>query len=246
MGEDHVVEFSDSRFTTRHEDALAVSTAARADILLANFSTKIGRKAPSGLRMRRMCPRRKLPPANKMKILVFSDIHGDMRALEKLVRSRQIFISRQEISPRLENQSIAAEKCSRRSAKKSGCLPGNHESHDDTRELCRRFGFVDFHRQSAKSAQPPGPASATATSRRSRRRANTRKPKSSEALSVTLTICLRFISSRTCRRKDSQLDEFAPGTAWRQPDAARMDRTQSSRLSFLRAHSRMRGPERSN
>ena len=26
-------------------------------------------------------------------------------------------------------------------------LPGNHETHDDTRALCERFGFVDFHRQ---------------------------------------------------------------------------------------------------
>jgi hypothetical protein len=26
-------------------------------------------------------------------------------------------------------------------------LPGNHESHDDTRAFCKEFGFVDFHRQ---------------------------------------------------------------------------------------------------
>ena len=26
-------------------------------------------------------------------------------------------------------------------------LPGNHESHDDTRAFCERFGFFDFHRQ---------------------------------------------------------------------------------------------------
>ena len=26
-------------------------------------------------------------------------------------------------------------------------LPGNHETHDDTRAFCERFGFVDFHRQ---------------------------------------------------------------------------------------------------
>jgi len=26
-------------------------------------------------------------------------------------------------------------------------LPGNHESHEESREFCRRFGFVDFHRQ---------------------------------------------------------------------------------------------------
>jgi len=25
-------------------------------------------------------------------------------------------------------------------------LPGNHESHDEIREFCSRFGFVDFHR----------------------------------------------------------------------------------------------------
>lgn len=29
-------------------------------------------------------------------------------------------------------------------------LPGNHETHDDTRDLCARHGFVDFHRQTRK------------------------------------------------------------------------------------------------
>ena len=26
-------------------------------------------------------------------------------------------------------------------------LPGNHETHDETRALCEKFGFIDFHRQ---------------------------------------------------------------------------------------------------
>jgi Icc-related predicted phosphoesterase len=26
-------------------------------------------------------------------------------------------------------------------------LPGNHETHEQTRALCERFGFVDFHRR---------------------------------------------------------------------------------------------------
>jgi hypothetical protein len=26
-------------------------------------------------------------------------------------------------------------------------LPGNHETHEATAEFCRRFGFIDFHRQ---------------------------------------------------------------------------------------------------
>ena len=83
-----------------------------------------------------------------MKVLIFSDIHGDMRALEKLVaQPADIYIAAGDLSTfRQRSRPL------RRSLKPLGeqvwVLPGNHESHDDNaRVLPERYGFVDFHRQ---------------------------------------------------------------------------------------------------
>ena len=82
-----------------------------------------------------------------MKVLVFSDIHGDTRALEKIVaQPADIYIADGDLS----TFGRGLDRCGEILAplgERAWILPGNHESHDETREFCRRFGFVDFHRQ---------------------------------------------------------------------------------------------------
>ena len=82
-----------------------------------------------------------------MKVLIFSDIHGDTLALEKLVsQPADVYIAAGDLS----TFGRSLYRCGELLAPlgdKVWILPGNHETHDDMRELCRRFGFVDFHRQ---------------------------------------------------------------------------------------------------
>jgi uncharacterized protein len=82
-----------------------------------------------------------------MKVLVFSDIHGDARALERLVaQPADVYIAAGDLSTFQKG----LDRCGEILAplgERVWVLPGNHETHDDTKELCRRFGFIDFHRQ---------------------------------------------------------------------------------------------------
>ena len=80
------------------------------------------------------------------KVLVFSDIHGDTRALEKIVsQPADIYIADGDLS----TFGKGLDRCGEILAplgERVWVLPGNHESHDEIREFCSRFGFVDFHR----------------------------------------------------------------------------------------------------
>jgi uncharacterized protein len=82
-----------------------------------------------------------------LKILIFSDIHGDSRALERIVEQpADIYIAAGDLSTFRRN----LERCGeilKPLGERLWVLPGNHETHDDTRALCEKFGFVDFHRQ---------------------------------------------------------------------------------------------------
>jgi hypothetical protein len=82
-----------------------------------------------------------------MKILVFSDIHGDARAVEKLVaQPADIYVAAGDLSTFGRGMERLLEAL-RPLGERLWLLPGNHETHDETRELCARFGFTDFHRQ---------------------------------------------------------------------------------------------------
>ena len=82
-----------------------------------------------------------------MKVLIFSDIHGDIRALEKLVsQPADVYIAAGDLSTFRKSLDRCGEVLAPL-GEKVWVLPGNHETHEDMRELCRRFGFVDFHRQ---------------------------------------------------------------------------------------------------
>lgn len=82
-----------------------------------------------------------------MKVLIFSDIHGDTRALEKLIaQPADVYIAAGDLSTFGKDLDRCGE-IMKPLGDKVWVLPGNHESHDDTRAFCKRFGFFDFHRQ---------------------------------------------------------------------------------------------------
>lgn len=82
-----------------------------------------------------------------MRVLIFSDIHGDLRALEKiLAQPADIYIANGDMSTFGRGLDRCGELL-RPLGERLWVLPGNHESHSETQAFCRRFGFVDFHRQ---------------------------------------------------------------------------------------------------
>jgi Icc-related predicted phosphoesterase len=82
-----------------------------------------------------------------VKVLIFSDIHGDVRALARIVaQPADVYICGGDLATFKKG----LDKCGKALeslGEKLWVLPGNHETHDDIREFCRRFGFVDFHRR---------------------------------------------------------------------------------------------------
>jgi Icc-related predicted phosphoesterase len=82
-----------------------------------------------------------------MKALLFSDIHGDIGALERIVaQPADIYINVGDLA----TFSRGLEDCGeilKPLGERLWVLPGNHETHEQTRALCERFGFIDFHRQ---------------------------------------------------------------------------------------------------
>jgi Icc-related predicted phosphoesterase len=82
-----------------------------------------------------------------MKVLIFSDIHGDVHALELIVeQSADIYIDAGDLA----TFGRGLERCAeilKPLRERLWVLPGNHETHQATRELCARYGFVDFHRK---------------------------------------------------------------------------------------------------
>ena len=117
-----------------------------------------------------------------VKVLIFSDIHGDLRALERIVsQPADVYIDAGDLA----TFSRGLERCAevlKPLGERLWVLPGNHETHDATRAFCEKFGFLDFHRQIRTLNQAPdrfcGRALATATSRRSIHRANIPKKRS--------------------------------------------------------------------
>lgn len=82
-----------------------------------------------------------------MKILLFSDIHGDTRALKAiLTQPADLYIAAGDLATFGRGLDRSGEVL-QPLGERLWVLPGNHETHDDTRAFCRRFGFVDFHRQ---------------------------------------------------------------------------------------------------
>lgn len=85
-----------------------------------------------------------------MRILIFSDIHGDTRGLERIVaQPADIYISAGDLS----TFGRALERCGeilRPLGEKCWVIPGNHETAEENAAFCRKFGLTNFHRQIKK------------------------------------------------------------------------------------------------
>jgi Icc-related predicted phosphoesterase len=82
-----------------------------------------------------------------VKILIFSDIHGDLRALERIVaQPADLYIAAGDLATFGKGLDRCGEAL-KPLGERLWVLPGNHETHDDTQAMCERLGFVDFHRQ---------------------------------------------------------------------------------------------------
>jgi uncharacterized protein len=82
-----------------------------------------------------------------VKVFIFSDIHGDLRALNRVLSEpADLWIAAGDLATFGKGLDRCGEVLGPLGSR-LWVLPGNHETHDDTRALCARFGFVDFHRQ---------------------------------------------------------------------------------------------------
>jgi len=85
-----------------------------------------------------------------VKALIFSDIHNDKIALEKLmaIDADAYFAAGDLVSWARGLDKMGEVMKGRRD--RVYVLPGNHESASDIAEFCERFGFVDFHGATAE------------------------------------------------------------------------------------------------
>src|SRR5579863_943867 len=82
-----------------------------------------------------------------MKIQIFSDIHGDLRSLEKLLSvPADIYISAGDLSTFGKGLDACAPILSKQ-ASRVWALPGNHETAAQNQEFCAAADFTDFHQQ---------------------------------------------------------------------------------------------------
>ena len=80
-----------------------------------------------------------------VKLLVFSDIHGDARALERLMSiDADYYFCAGDLVNWARGLDIMGEVMKRR-ADRVYVIPGNHESAVQITAFCAKFGFHDFH-----------------------------------------------------------------------------------------------------
>ena len=80
-----------------------------------------------------------------MKLLIFSDIHNDWKALERLLAiGADYYIAAGDQVTRSRGIERAGQLLSAR-AEKVWVLPGNHETADQVAGMCDRFGLHNFH-----------------------------------------------------------------------------------------------------
>lgn len=88
-----------------------------------------------------------------MKVLLFSDIHQDLRALETLMATpADVYISAGDLA----NWGRGLDECGRimqGHADKVWVLPGNHESAGQIADFCAKFGFRNFHEQAWQAGE---------------------------------------------------------------------------------------------
>lgn len=80
-----------------------------------------------------------------MKLLVFSDIHNDKRALERLMATEaDAYVCAGDLVSWARGLDAMGEILRPR-AERMYVLPGNHESEADIAAFCARFGFTALH-----------------------------------------------------------------------------------------------------
>jgi Icc-related predicted phosphoesterase len=85
-----------------------------------------------------------------LKLLIFSDIHGNHQALERLMATEADYYF---AAGDLGNWARGLEECGKileRRGNRVHVLPGNHESAEQVTAFCKQFGFHDFHGQSQR------------------------------------------------------------------------------------------------
>jgi Icc-related predicted phosphoesterase len=83
-----------------------------------------------------------------VKLLIFSDIHSNHKALERLMATDADYYF---AAGDLVNWSRGLDECGKilkSRAEKLYVIPGNHESADQIATFCDHFGFHNFHEQS--------------------------------------------------------------------------------------------------
>ncbi|HEY2844858.1 MAG TPA: metallophosphoesterase [Bryobacteraceae bacterium] len=79
------------------------------------------------------------------RLLIFSDLHNDLRTLEKLMDiEADYYFAAGDLVSWARGLDKMAEPMKRR-ADRVYVLPGNHESEGDIADFCQRHGFVNFH-----------------------------------------------------------------------------------------------------
>src|ERR1700730_4363937 len=85
-----------------------------------------------------------------MKLLIFSDIHGDKAALDRLMQQEADYYF---AAGDLANWGRGLDQLGvimRPRVDRVYVIPGNHESEDDIVRFCERFGFHNFHGQTMR------------------------------------------------------------------------------------------------
>lgn len=87
-----------------------------------------------------------------MKLLVFSDIHMDKKAVERLMAiEADMYVCAGDLVTWARGLDGMAELLQPR-AEKMFLLPGNHESESDIARVCERYGFTNLHGKSIEIA----------------------------------------------------------------------------------------------
>jgi|SRR5581483_6952567 len=82
-----------------------------------------------------------------MKLLVFSDIHSDLKALERLLATDADYYFAAGDLCNWGRALEATGEVMKSRADRVYVIPGNHESAEQISSFCARFGFHDFHAQ---------------------------------------------------------------------------------------------------
>ena len=149
-----------------------------------------------------------------MKVLIFSDIHGDRMALERIrAEPADIYIAAGDLATFGKGLERAGEVL-RALGSRLWVLPGNHETHKDTRALCDRFGFVDFHRQVRTLEGAKERTIWAGLGYSNITPFHTPGEYSEEEIAQALTafdVIKNLYLVAHCPPRDTRLDEFAPG-----------------------------------